>query len=151
VKAPDQKGCDEQKADTKEIPNKSRQDGQKKSSDKTKDEKKQPADLTVELVAADGATASVPLSRFLPIQPILKVKFTKWDYYERTRYKSPSEPVLQTYEIPLSAFVNANPAFSPSALKVVRFRFDRTKAAVIVLDEVGFARSVEYQAPRIEG
>lgn len=95
-------------------------------------------DLTVELVASDGATARLPLSHVRPLQRILKVTFTKWPRWERTRYQSPGEPVLQTYEIPLSDFVEANPAFSPILLRQIHFRFDRTKSAVIILDQVGF-------------
>jgi hypothetical protein len=45
--------------------------------------------------------------------------------------------VLQTYEIRLSDFVAANPRFDPGHLKHIRFRFDRTRTAVILLDDVG--------------
>jgi len=98
---------------------------------------KPPIDLTVELIASDGQVARLPLSHVYPLQPILKVTFTKWPYWERMRYKSPTEPVLQTYEIPLSDFVAANPQFDPGRLQQIRFRFDRTRTAVILLDEVG--------------
>jgi hypothetical protein len=100
---------------------------------------KPPIDLTIELVASDRSMASLPLSHVRPIQPILKVTFSKWPYWERIRYKSATEPVLQTFEIPLSDFAAANPSFDPGLLKQIRFRFDRTKAAVIILDDVGLA------------
>lgn len=99
---------------------------------------KEPIDLTIELTSADGYRSAVPLSEFFPIQPVLKVQFTKWGYWERTRYKSHTEPVLQTFEIPLSAFVQANPSFNPARLKTIEFRFDRTKSGVVILDQVGF-------------
>ncbi len=99
-----------------------------------------PIDLTVELVAADGRSASLPLSHIHPIQPILHVTLTKWPAWERYYYKSPTEPVLQTYEIPLSDFVAANPDFDPGWLRQIRFRFDRTPRGVILLDDVGLAR-----------
>jgi hypothetical protein len=35
--------------------------------------------------------------------------------------------------------VAANPAFDPARLQQIRFRFDRTRTAVILLDDVGFA------------
>jgi hypothetical protein len=97
-----------------------------------------PIDLTIELVALDGATARVPLSHVAPLPRALKVTFTKWPYWERTRYKSPTEPVLQTYEIPLADFLAANPGFDFGILDQIRFRFDRTRSAVILLDNVGF-------------
>jgi hypothetical protein len=99
-----------------------------------------PIDLTVELVAADGRSARLPLSHVHPIQPILHVTLTKWPSWERLHYKSPTEPVLQTYEIPLSDFVAASPGFDPGWLRQIRFRFDRTPAGVILLDDVGLAR-----------
>ena len=98
---------------------------------------KPPIDLTIELTASDGSVASLPLSHISPLQPILKVTFTKWPYWERIRFKSPTEPVLQTYEVRLSDFVEANPKFDPGLLKQIRLRFDRTRTAVILLDDVG--------------
>ena len=100
---------------------------------------KPPIDLTIELTASDGSVASLPLSHISPLQPILKVTFTKWPYWERIRFKSPTEPVLQTYEVRLSDFVEANPKFDPGLLKQIRLRFDRTRTAVILLDDVGLA------------
>ncbi len=100
---------------------------------------KPPIDLTIELVTSNGVVARLPLSHIYPLQPILKVTFTKWPHWEKIRYKSAAEPVLQTYEIPLAAFVAAHPAFDPGHLKQIRFRFDRTRTAVILLDEVGLA------------
>jgi hypothetical protein len=102
---------------------------------------KLPIDLTVELVASNGSVARLPLSHIYPIQPILKVTFTKWPRWEKVHYKSSAEPVLQTYEIPLSDFVAANPKFDPGLLSQIRFRFDRTSTAVIILDDVGLANA----------
>ncbi len=101
---------------------------------------KPPIDLTIELVASNGIVARLPLSHIRPLQPILKVTFTKWPYWEKRRYKSATESVLQTYEIPLGDFVAANPAFDPGHLKQIRLRFDRTRTAVILLDQVGLTR-----------
>lgn len=96
-------------------------------------------DLTVELVASNGQVAQLPLSHVFPLTPALRVTLTKWPFLERTRYKSPVEPVLQTFAIPLSDFAQANPAFDPGMLKQIRLRFDRTQTAVILLDDVGLA------------
>jgi len=46
--------------------------------------------------------------------------------------------VLQSFEYPLSAFVQANPAFDPTALTEVRLISDRTPAGTVVLDDLGF-------------
>ncbi len=105
-----------------------------------KDDPNAPIDFTVELVASDGSTAELPLSHIRPLQRILKVTFTKWPHWERIRYQSATEPVLQTYEIPLSDFIDVTPTFDPTLLSHIRFRFDRTRSAVILLDHVGFAQ-----------
>ena len=96
-----------------------------------------PIDLTVELVASDGRTARLPLSDYAPLPRALKVTFSKWAPWERVRYRSPVEPVLQTFEIPLADFAKACPDFDLTLLKQIRFVFDRTKTAVILLDQVG--------------
>lgn len=111
----------------------------KKDSSKDKDKKKDPIDLTLELVSVDGSAASIALSGFLPLQPALKVKFTKWDYIESEFYKKPVEPVFQTFEIPLAEFLKTAGSVELSTIKTIRFRFDRTKKGVIILDEIGFA------------
>ena len=51
---------------------------------------------------------------------------------------SPSEPIFQSFEFPLAAFVEADPVFDPANLTTVRFIFDRTPAGVVVLDDLGF-------------
>jgi hypothetical protein len=99
-----------------------------------------PVDLTIELIASNGCVARLPLSHVRPLQPALHVTFTKWPYWERSRCKSPIEPVLQTFEIPLAKFVPGNTPFDLGQLQQIRFCFDRTQAAVILLDDVGLAR-----------
>ena len=49
-------------------------------------------------------------------------------------YEKSSEPVFQTFEIPLSAFPNID----PSKLHSIRLKFDRTQMRVIILSQVGF-------------
>jgi hypothetical protein len=133
----------EKEEDDKKDEKKSAEKKKEKEKDKEKDKKKEPVDFTIELVTGNGAAAQVALSQFAPVQPILKVKFTKWGYLENRWYRSPTEPVFQTYELPLAAFVQASPGFEPRDIKTIRFRFDRTKERVILLDEIGFARGVE--------
>ncbi len=132
------KAADKKKAQNKDQAAKDAKDKDKDKKDKSK-EKKEPVDFTVELVAADGATARLPLSAVSAIQPILKIRWTKWDYLENEWYKKPGEPVFQTFEIPLSLFSKAEPKFQPASLKAIRLRFDRTKKDVIAIDSIGFA------------
>ena len=119
--------------------------GKKKTEDSPKDSNKErePADFTIELEAANGALARLPLSRFGSLPPPLKVQFTKWPAMDRRVYEKPAEPVFQTFELPLSAFAAAAPGFDPATLRAIRLRFDRTPTSVIVLSEVGFGEAKE--------
>lgn len=96
-------------------------------------------DLTIELVDSSGCIARLPLSHVAALQPALHVTFTKWAYWERFRNKPPVEPVLQTWEMPLSSFTDSNPALNLSELREIRFRLDRTASRVLLLDQVGIA------------
>jgi hypothetical protein len=71
------------------------------------------------------------------VLPPLAAKFTKSSLTEKM-YSSPSQPVLQTIEVPMARFVELNRRFNPSQIATVRFRFDRSPSGVIILDEVGF-------------
>lgn len=101
---------------------------------------KDAVDFTVELVGRDGRVAALPLSAFRPLQPVLKVRLTKWDAFEQEAYKAAWEPVFQTFELPLDRFRTAQTGFAPGALKAIRLRFDRTPKGVILLDQIGTAQ-----------
>ena len=68
--------------------------------------------------------------------PLLKATLTRFPPAEE-RFEKSSEPVLQTVEIPLSVFVREQPELDPEAIRWIRFRFDRSPAGVIALDEIG--------------
>ena len=53
---------------------------------------------------------------------------------------TPYERVDQTFDLPLAAFVAANPDFEPGALSAITFLFDGAAAGGVMLDEVGFRR-----------
>lgn len=94
-----------------------------------------PLDLTIEVIDHAGHSARLPLSHFSLLQPQLEGNLGK------ARWMSPfptSEVVLQHFEFALKDFVAANPTFRPADLAEVRFVFDRTKAGVLVLDDLGF-------------
>ncbi len=98
----------------------------------------EPVDFTIELATSDGVVARVPLSRVFPLPPILRVTFTKWKYLDRVFYASKTEPVFQTYELPLELFGAAG--WRPDRVREIRFVFDRTPSGKIMLDGVGFSR-----------
>jgi len=102
-----------------------------------KKEGREPLDLTVELVTADGTTARLPLSHFQTVPVPLKSHFTKLAD-EESLYGKPWEPALQTFELPLAAFAAAQPGFNPQALREIRLVFDRSPEGVVIVDDVGF-------------
>ncbi len=97
-------------------------------------------DMTLELVDSDGHTARLPLSHYSPLPRAIPVTFSKWPLWDRMRFRSPVEPVLETFEFPLADFAKVAPPFDPALLRQIRFLFDRTKSAVILLDQVGITR-----------
>lgn len=137
--APDK---DKEDEDAEESEEDDREEETEKDEEPAKDEEKkeEPVDFTIELMGRDGTVARIPLSRFQTLPPALKVTFTKSKAMDKRRYRSASEPVLQTYELPLSVFVETEPRFRPAELKAVRFVFDRTEKGVIILDRIGVIR-----------
>ncbi len=98
---------------------------------------RQPIDLTIEVIDRSGRAVQLPLSRFSYLQPQIVTTIMKAPFMN-VGGSSPSEPIFQTFEFPLAAFVEADPAFDPASLTAVRFIFDRTPIGVVVLDDVGF-------------
>jgi hypothetical protein len=96
-------------------------------------------DLTIELVDVDGSTVRLPLSGFRPLLPPLIAHFSKGHITELISPMRASEPVFQTFELPLAVFAHADSRFHPEHLAIVRMVFDRTDAGVILLDQVGFS------------
>ena len=102
------------------------------------EEEPRPLDLIVELETSSGVVARLPLSHFRTLPPVLRSRFTKL-WKEDDSYANDWEAVLQTFELPLGAFADAQPDFFPADLAVVRFVFDQSSRHVVALDRVGFA------------
>jgi hypothetical protein len=109
--------------------------GKKDDDDKSKKDDKKEAETTdfgVELQSANGAV-ELPLSQFGALLPPFKARFTKFQFMDNTAYEKSSEPVFQSFELPLSAF-----HVDPAKLRAIRLKFDRTPMRVIILSQVGF-------------
>jgi dienelactone hydrolase len=133
-----------QENDENASPNEEDKEGEKEpeteKGDDEEDDEEEALDLTVELVSADGYCVGLPLSGFGPIRPPLKIRLSAigWKVVEDDRVGKASEQVLQTYALPLSAFVEANEKFDPRRLRTIRLRFNRSDFGVVFLDRVGF-------------
>lgn len=108
----------------------------KSKSKKKKDEssKDEATDLTVELETTTGAKVGLPLSQFGTLMPPFRARFTKFALLDDYAYEKAAEPIFQTFELPLQVFgvEDAN------QLRAVRFRFDKTVARVLILNQIGF-------------
>lgn len=102
------------------------------------DAPREPIDLTVRLVDADGNAADVPLSRFSMVQPQLEVQLRK-AFLDDPRTES--EAVFQSFLFPLDWFIEANPELDASRPARLEFVFDRSSSGVVILDTVGFRPS----------
>lgn len=110
-------------------------DEDKVKNDQNKDQKtSETTDFGVELETNDGTAVELPLSQFGILLPPFKVHFTKFQFMDDFAYEKASEPVFQTFEVPLAAFARVNPA----KLQTIRLKFDRTPMRVIILSQVGF-------------
>lgn len=111
-----------------------KEDEEKGKKDEKKDEK--PAETTdfgVELQAAGGPPVELPLSRFGALLPPFKARLTKLQFMDDFAYQKSSEPVFQTFLIPLAAF-----PIEPAKLRTIRLKFDRTPMRVMIVSQVGF-------------
>ena len=105
-----------------------------------------PLGVTVEVATADGVQVALPLDQFGAVHPPLRLQTAKSDRLAQvigmTGYlPTPFERVLQTYDLPLAAFQQADPRFDPARLAAVRFRFDGRAGGAVYLDQVGFRRT----------
>lgn len=128
----------EEEAEKKEEEKKEKEREERKKREKK--EGKEPLDLSIELVTADGAAVRLPLSRFRALPVPLESRFTRLPD-ESDLYGEAWEPTLQTFELPLRAFAAAKPGFDPAAVREIRFVFDRSPEGVVILDDLGFAGS----------
>ncbi|HEV2194176.1 MAG TPA: hypothetical protein VGR55_01240 [Candidatus Acidoferrum sp.] len=126
----------------KDEEKKKEEEKKKKDEDKSKKKEREAPDFTLELVASDGATTSVPVSKYMVIPPPFKEQFTKLAILDEKGYEKDWEPVFQTVRIPLADFAAANGAkrFNPENLSVVRLKFDRTEMSVICISGIGFGK-----------
>ncbi|MCP5104315.1 MAG: hypothetical protein GY950_13085 [bacterium] len=123
--------------DEDEDKNKKEDAVEETAEEKEKDKEKEPLDLTLELVDSNGVSVRLPLSYFSTLHPPLKSKMTKWGMMESAIYRKDTDPLLETFEFPLSAFKEVNPAFELRKLVKIVFLFDRSKEGVIYLDDIG--------------
>ena len=142
---PDPPDTEGEEEDDEAAPPDSDQDGDD-------EEELAPVDVTVEVADAAGRTARVVLSDYGAIRRPLETWVMRRRDQERERFQEHWEIILQTYAIPLSDFVAAQPGLDPSTLREIRFVFDRAPAGEVVLDQIGLSRlDPGFLSARVEG
>ncbi|WP_419160945.1 alpha/beta hydrolase family protein [Candidatus Palauibacter sp.] len=107
--------------------------------DDDRDEDEEPVDLSVVVTDADGESASVRLSDYGPVRRPLDTVVRRRN--DADSFDNQWELVLQSFSIPLSDLVEANPAFDPARPREIRLLFDRTAAGTVVVDDIGFSEN----------
>ncbi|WP_053216026.1 alpha/beta hydrolase family protein [Guptibacillus hwajinpoensis] len=99
-------------------------------------EDQESVDFSVTL-SSNGETATVLLSDIMPLHPVLPVRHTKTVYFEKDRYGEPTEPVLQTFNIPMSYFMKDNPSIDLKKIDALAFQFNQPSKGRIFIDQIG--------------
>jgi dienelactone hydrolase len=95
-------------------------------------------DFSVVLIDTFGHRAALRLSDILPLQAQFSAEILRLGVWNESYFEESSEPVFQTYRIPLERFVQANPRLLIADLLEVRFAFDQTASGTVFLDGIGF-------------
>lgn len=99
--------------------------------------------LDVKLETKDGESAKVSMETFKDISPAIHTQYT-WNRYlndmmREGKYSEATEPVFQSYEIPLMKFQEKNPNLDLENLERITLYFSGERGKVMV-DEIGFMK-----------
>jgi hypothetical protein len=103
------------------------------------DDEPEPLDWSIVLTDAAGEIASLTLGHDRLLYPQIQALTRRASFLE---FLASSEVIFHRYEFGLDEFLEANPAFDPSAVREIRFVFDMNSKGVVVIDDVGFAEVV---------
>ncbi|WP_342438103.1 alpha/beta hydrolase [Paenibacillus sp. FSL L8-0436] len=98
-------------------------------------------DVVVELTDSNDIAARLPLDEVMEVLPLPQTQFTVNPWLEKRisdgKYGDLSEAVFQTYELPLEAFLEEEPALDPGKLTEITF-YLQEEGDKIMLDDIGF-------------
>ncbi|GGD54134.1 alpha/beta hydrolase family protein [Paenibacillus nasutitermitis] len=96
--------------------------------------------VDIQLESRDGVQVKLALDRFLPVvwQPHAVFTIASWleNGIKDGKYKESTQPVFQTYRLPLAQFQAENPQFEPSQLSRITFFLSGSEGK-IMLDDIG--------------
>ncbi|MFC4777410.1 alpha/beta hydrolase family protein [Paenibacillus sp. GCM10023252] len=101
--------------------------------------------IEMELTSRTGESMSLPLQEVKPVPPQPYTTFTILpsfeDHIKDNKYKESTEPVFQTYLVPLEKFRSNNGAVQAEEIVSITFRFQGGPGRVM-LDDIGFASHI---------
>ena len=105
----------------------------------------EPLLIEIELATTDGVRVSLPIAHWGALPPALPVRLAKDDLVAGLSSMdlargAPVERVLQSYELPMSDFIGAEPAFDPARLSAIRLIVNRSTPGALWVTEVGLVR-----------
>lgn len=100
-------------------------------------EDQQPVDFRVTVTSANGESSSVLVSDIMPMHGALPIQHTKTKFFEERRYGEPTEPVLQTFNIPVHLFKKENSFVKLDEIDSITFEFNASSKGKIFLDQIG--------------
>lgn len=90
-------------------------------------------DWTVRLTDANGVAASLPLSQYAPLYPLLKAITRRAAFLDGAEA---TEVLFRRYEFKLADFAAASPNFDAKTLVTIEFIFDRSEKGAIIIDDL---------------
>lgn len=133
----DEKDEDNQAEEDETQEDETQEDETKKEDDE--DEPKKPIDFSISLRDTTGQRVNFPLSDFSKLQRAIEPVLWKMDFLTGD---TSSEQVFQLFYFPLSDLQKINLNFNPSAIENIKFIFDKSKNGVVVIDNIGFMKSL---------
>ncbi len=97
-------------------------------------------DLSIVLRDASGDSASLKMNDYGALLPQFPAQFSKLPAWEDSSYKKASEPVFQTFYLPLRDFMESNSYLNLASLLEISFRFDVLDEGRVILDDIGVIR-----------
>ncbi len=97
--------------------------------------------LQIEVTTIDGESREVELADVMPVAPPAYTSFMTFAWLEERikdeKYKEATEPVFQTYVLPMEQFSSSESLITPKDISRIKFRFVSGPGKVM-LDDIGF-------------
>lgn len=95
---------------------------------------RQPLNIRIELVDHNKHHVQRPLNDFMPLLPPLPVQRTRLPLLDKLYYRNASEPLLQSFAVPLTAFDDG--VLDLANIRQLSLNFDSRTEGVLIIDSI---------------